>query len=67
MPAGTWAGRAEERWLAAYRANTDEGPFSIETAAMARRALKNLALAYLVHAGDAAGQTWPAGSTPGTT
>jgi aminopeptidase N len=49
-------GALRERWLAAYRANTDEGPFSIETAAMARRALKNLALAYLVHAGEAEGQ-----------
>jgi aminopeptidase N len=49
-------GALQEPWLAAYHANTDEGPFSVETAAMARRAFKNLALAYLVHAGDAEGQ-----------
>ena len=42
-----------DRWLAAYRANLDDGPFSIETAAMARRSLKNLALAYPALAGDA--------------
>ena len=42
-----------DRWLAAYRAHVDEGPFSLETAAMARRSLKNLALAYPAHAGDA--------------
>ncbi|MEK0083641.1 aminopeptidase N [Benzoatithermus flavus] len=43
-------------WLAAYRANTDEGPFSIDTAAIARRSLKNLALAYLAYARDEEGQ-----------
>ena len=42
-----------DRWLAAYRAHVDEGPYSLETAAMARRSLKNLALAYPAHAGDA--------------
>ena len=45
-----------DRWLAAYRANLDEGPFSIATDAMARRSLKNLALAYPVLAGDAEAQ-----------
>jgi aminopeptidase N len=50
-------GRAlREPLLAAYHAHTDQGPFSIETAAMARRALKNLALGYLAHARDAQGQ-----------
>ncbi len=41
-----------DRWLAAYRAHLDEGGFSIATEAMARRALKNLALAYPALAGD---------------
>jgi aminopeptidase N len=41
-----------DRWLATYRVNLDDGPFSIKTAAMARRSLKNLALAYPAHAGD---------------
>ena len=45
-----------ERWLAAYRAHVDEGPFSLATEAMSRRALKNLALAYLALAGDPEGQ-----------
>src|SRR3954468_1163344 len=49
-------GVLRERWLAAYRDNQPEGPFSIETAAMARRALKNTALAYLAYARDAEGQ-----------
>jgi aminopeptidase N len=44
--------RLREGWLAAYRAHLDDGPFSIETEAMARRALKNLALAYPGHARD---------------
>src|SRR5919205_794474 len=38
-----------DRWLAAYRDNLPDGPFSIDTAAMARRALKNTALAYLAY------------------
>ncbi len=45
-----------ERWLAAYRSCIDRGPFSTSTAAIARRALKNAALAYLTWAGDAEGQ-----------
>lgn len=45
-----------ERWLATYHANVDSGPFSIDTAAMGRRALKNLALAYYVRAADAEGR-----------
>ncbi len=45
-----------ERWFAAYRAHSDEGPFSLATAAMGRRSLKNLALAYLGHSGDADGR-----------
>ena len=42
-----------DRWIETYRAHVDRGPFSIDTDAMARRALKNLALAYPTHAGDA--------------
>lgn len=45
-----------DRWLAAYHAHVDEGPFSLATAAMSRRALKNLALAYLALAADPEGQ-----------
>ena len=49
-------GALRERWLAAYLAQpATEGPFSIETAAMARRALKNLALAYLALRGRRGG------------
>ena len=53
---GQLGGVLRERWLAAYRDNQPEGPFSIETAAMARRALKNTALAYLAYARDPEGQ-----------
>ena len=42
-----------DRWIKTYRAQVDRGPFSIDTEAMARRALKNLALAYPTYAGDA--------------
>lgn len=45
-----------DRWLAAYHAHVDTGSFSLATAAMSRRALKNLALAYVALAGDAEGQ-----------
>ncbi len=41
-----------DRWLGTYRANQD-GSYSIETAAIGRRSLKNLALAYPARAGDA--------------
>jgi aminopeptidase N len=42
-----------DHWLETYRAHVERGPFSIDTDAMARRSLKNLALAYPAHAGDA--------------
>jgi aminopeptidase N len=45
-----------DRLLATYEDNTADGPFSIETAAIARRSLKNTALAYLAWAGDPEGQ-----------
>jgi aminopeptidase N len=48
--------RLSHRWLEVYRANTDAGPFSIDTAAIARRSLKNLALAYLAYAADPQGR-----------
>lgn len=48
--------RLRDRWLAAYQACRDQGPFSIETAAIARRSLKNLALAYLAFAADPEGR-----------
>ena len=41
-----------DRWLAAYRANREHGSYSIETAAIGRRSLKNLALAYPTLARD---------------
>jgi aminopeptidase N len=45
-----------DRWLQAYRDNVDAGEFSVDTAAMARRSLKNTALAYLAWAGDEEGR-----------
>jgi aminopeptidase N len=45
-----------DAWLAAYGTNRDDGPFSIDTASMGRRALKNTALAYLAHVRDPEGQ-----------
>lgn len=45
-----------DRWLTAYRGNLDPGPFSVETAAMARRSLKNTALMYLAWSGDGEGR-----------
>jgi aminopeptidase N len=41
-----------DKWLATYRANCEDGPYSIETAAIGRRSLKNLALAYPTLARD---------------
>jgi aminopeptidase N len=41
-----------DRWLATYRANQQDGAYSIETAAIGRRSLKNLALAYPTLARD---------------
>ncbi|SDY37993.1 aminopeptidase N [Allochromatium warmingii] len=41
--------------LAVYHANTETGPYAFNPAAVGRRALKNLALSYLVHANDAEG------------
>ena len=46
-----------DRWLETYRACDNGGPFSIEPAAMGRRALKNVALAYLAWAGDDEGRS----------
>jgi aminopeptidase N len=46
-----------DRWQATYDALQEAGPFSIEPAAMGRRALKNVALAYLGWAGQAATTT----------
>ena len=58
-------GRAPARpLLAAYEHNAADGPFSIETAAIARRALKNTALAYLAWAGDPQGQDLARASSP---
>ncbi|HET6468644.1 MAG TPA: aminopeptidase N C-terminal domain-containing protein, partial [Geminicoccaceae bacterium] len=49
-------GRAlHARWREQYEANREDGPFSIEPAAMGRRALKNVALAYLLWAGKGEG------------
>ncbi|HMU49947.1 MAG TPA: aminopeptidase N [Geminicoccaceae bacterium] len=41
-----------ERWQATYDGQAETGPFSIEPAAMGRRALRNVALAYLGWAGQ---------------
>ncbi|MEY6432006.1 aminopeptidase N [Thioalkalicoccus limnaeus] len=38
--------------LATYRANQDPGPYRLTPLAIGRRALKNLALAYLMHTSD---------------
>ena len=40
------------RWLATYRANAGNEPFSVDAAAIGRRALKNLSLAYLMALAD---------------
>ncbi|WP_029008006.1 aminopeptidase N [Azospirillum halopraeferens] len=40
------------RWLATYRANAGNEPFAVDAAAIGRRALKNLSLAYLMALGD---------------
>ncbi len=40
-------------WLAAYRRNVTPGAFSVDAAAIGKRALKNLCLAYLMAAEDA--------------
>ncbi|HYD70915.1 aminopeptidase N [Azospirillum sp.] len=44
----TLAERLRERWLATYRANASNEPFSVDAAAIGRRALKNVGLAYLM-------------------
>jgi aminopeptidase N len=41
------------QWLAAYRRNATHGEFSVDAAAIGKRALKNLCLAYLMAAEDA--------------
>ncbi|MYM62458.1 aminopeptidase N [Pseudomaricurvus sp. HS19] len=46
------AGALETELNAAYQANTDTGPFSVDAAAMARRSLKNTALTFLVKSGS---------------
>jgi aminopeptidase N len=48
--------RLRQRWLATYHDCRDQGAFSIETKAMARRSLKNLALGYLAYAREPEGQ-----------
>jgi len=42
------------RWRAVYDANRDDGPYAIDPRSIGRRALKNLALAYLTAGGDQA-------------
>jgi aminopeptidase N len=44
-----------EDFLAAFRANQEDGPYTVAPEAIARRRLKNLSLAYLVTLGDADG------------
>ena len=41
-----------EKWLEIYQQMTDEGPYSLEPAAMARRRLKNVCLSYLMKGDD---------------
>jgi aminopeptidase N len=41
------------QWLAAYRRNATHGEFSVDAAAIGKRALKNLCLAYLMASDDA--------------
>jgi len=50
------ASALQREWLAAYEANATPGPYSPDADAMARRALRNLALGYLADSGDAAMQ-----------
>ncbi|MBL8471302.1 MAG: aminopeptidase N [Rhodocyclaceae bacterium] len=49
------ATRLREQWAAAYARFAVPGPYAPDAAAMGARALRNLALAYLMEAGDAAG------------
>ncbi len=53
--AGTLAEALRDDLLAVYRRNQDEGAFDPGPAAVGRRALKNRALGYLMHAPDAQG------------
>jgi aminopeptidase N len=48
--------RLEAQWLETYETNRDTGAYEIESRAMGRRSLKNLALAYLMAAKDPDGQ-----------
>ena len=41
-----------KKWLTIYQQMTDTGPYSLEPAAMARRSLKNISLAYLMKGDD---------------
>ncbi len=41
-----------ESWLAIYQQMSDDGPYSLEPAAVARRRLKNVSLAYLMKGDD---------------
>jgi aminopeptidase N len=45
-----------ERWLNTFQACRDDGPYRFTPEAVGKRSLKNLALAYLVAAGDAEGR-----------
>jgi aminopeptidase N len=47
--------RLQARWLETYERHGSDAPYSIEAEAIGRRALKNLALAYLVASGSAPG------------
>ncbi|NYZ14316.1 aminopeptidase N [Azospirillum sp. RWY-5-1] len=44
----TLAERLRDRWLATHRAHAGNEPFSVDAAAIGRRSLKNLCLAYLM-------------------
>ena len=48
----------QEQWKTLYQCNHHSGAYSIEPQAMARRALANLALAYLARADQALANTW---------
>ncbi|PWC34342.1 aminopeptidase N [Azospirillum sp. TSO35-2] len=49
----TLAAALRPRWLDLYRRNTSQEPFSVDAAAIGKRALKNLCLAYLMALEDA--------------
>ena len=56
-----------ERWLASYRDGLSNAPFSVDAEAVGRRALRSVALAYLITLEDAETYALAAGQAEGAT